>query len=91
MPMYINFESYLSNLKAIESSKPGPQRRKVPSITELAKSIGMHQTTMSRLINNQVSQLSLETGDRIITEMRRRGFPMQVTDLVTYRPPDDLA
>lgn len=88
MPMYINFEAYLSSLKAVESSKPERHRRRVPTISDLAKSIGMHQTTLSRLINNQVSQLSLETGDRIITEMRRRGFPMEVTDLITYRPPD---
>lgn len=88
MPMYINLDSYLTDLKVLESSRPEPRRRRVPTITELAESIGMHQTTLSRLVNNKISQLSLETGDRIITEMRRRGFPMQVTDLITYRDPD---
>jgi hypothetical protein len=83
--MYIILETYLSNLKAIESTKPADKRNHVPSLSELAGSIGMHQTSLSRIANNKVGQLSLETGSKIIAEMRRRGFQMGVTDLVAYR------
>jgi DNA-binding Xre family transcriptional regulator len=86
MPMYINLDTYLSQLKAVESTKPKGERRHVPSLSELAEAIGMHQTSLSRLANNKINQLSLETGDKIITEMRHRGFPMQVTDLLAYIP-----
>jgi len=89
MPMYINLKTYLSNLEAVESTKPKNERRHVPSVSELAESIGMHQTTLSRLANNKINQLALDTGDKIITEMRRRGFPMQERDLVTYIPPQE--
>lgn len=85
MPMYINLKSYLTNLEAIESTRPTGDRRDVPSLSELARCIDMHQVQINRIANNQVKQLSLETGDKIITEMRRRGFDMQVQDLVAYR------
>lgn len=85
--MYINLKTYLSNLEAIESTKPKEERAHVPSITELADSIDMHQTSLSRLANNKISQLALDTGDKIITEMRRRGFPMKESDLIAYIPP----
>jgi DNA-binding Xre family transcriptional regulator len=84
MPMYINLEAYLSQLKAIEKMKPEDQRRKVPTLSELADCLGMHKTSIIRLSNNKVKQLSLETGDKIIAEMRRRGFPMEVGDLIVY-------
>ena len=89
MSMYINLNTYLSHLKAIESRKAKEVRKKVPSLSELASSIGMHQTSLSRLANNKVNQLTLDTGGKIIAEMRRRGFPMQITDLIDYR--DDEA
>ena len=88
--MYINLNTYLSRLKALESTKPKEERRHVPSLSELAESIGMHQTSLSRLANNKVGQLSLETGDKIMTEMRRRGFQMEVTDLVAYIPSEQV-
>lgn len=90
MPMYINLKTYLSNLEAMESTKPKGERAHVPSISELADSIKMHQTSLSRLANNKINQLTLDTGDKIITEMRRRGFPMQERDLITYTPPKGL-
>lgn len=85
MPMYITLKRYLTRLEEIESRKPEEERKHVPNLSELAKSLKMHQTSISRLANNQISQLNLDTGDRIISEMRRRGFSMQTTDLVEYR------
>jgi DNA-binding Xre family transcriptional regulator len=85
MPMYINLKTYLSSLEAIERSRPANERKQVPNLSELARSLGMHQTSINRIANNQVNQLSLETADKIITEMRKRGFLMQVGDLLAYR------
>lgn len=87
--MYISLRSYLESLKAIESAKPEGKRKHVPSVSELAKGVGMHDVSLSRIANNKVSQLALDTGDKIITEMRRRGFQMQVQDLLTYLPPEE--
>jgi DNA-binding Xre family transcriptional regulator len=84
--LYINLNTYLSQLKAIENSKPaGAKRLKVPNITELAEAIGLHQTSLSRIANNRISHLNLEVGNKIIDELRRRGFEMRVTDLLVYR------
>lgn len=82
--MYVNLKSYLSKLKAVERGKPKDRQRVVPSLAEIARSIDMHQTSLSRLANNQVNQLNLETGAKIITEMRERGFDMDVSDLLVY-------
>jgi hypothetical protein len=84
--LYINLNTYLSQLKAIENSKPaGAKRREVPTITELAEAIELHQTSLSRIANNRISHFNLEVGNKIINELRRRGFEMQVTDLLVYR------
>lgn len=88
MPVYVNLESYLSKLKALESTKSKEERRPVPSLSELAACIGMHQTTINRIANNAISNLNLETADKIITEMRQRGFQMDVSDLLAYIPPE---
>ena len=85
MPMYITLKTYLSRLEEIESRKPENERTPVPNLSELARGLGMHQTSINRLANNQVNQLNLKTGAKIIHEMRRRGFPMKTTDLVEFR------
>jgi hypothetical protein len=58
---------------------------------ELASAVGIHPVTLSNIANNNIKQLNLETGGRIITVMRRFGFPMAVTDLIDYRAPDQEA
>lgn len=89
--MYVVFKSYLDGLEAAERSKPEGQRRKVPTIGELAAELGIHRVTLSNVVNGNIAQLNLDLGGRIITAMRRRGFRMVETDLIVYRPPEDLA
>lgn len=89
--MYIALRSYIERLNAIENSKPKEQRRHVPTMKELAEEVGIHQVTMSDIANSNIRQLNLETGGRIITAMRRFGFPMTVSDLLEYRAPDEPA
>jgi hypothetical protein len=87
--MYVVLKPYLEGLEARERSKPEGQRRSVPSIGELARELGIHRITLSNIANGRIKQLDLETGGRIITAMHRRGFQMEVTDLIAYRPPED--
>lgn len=87
--MYVVLKSYLESLEAAERSKVESQRRKVPTIGELAKELGIHRVTLSNVVNGNIAQLNLELGGRIITAMRRRGFKMIETDLIAYRPPED--
>jgi DNA-binding Xre family transcriptional regulator len=88
--MYITLKAYLDHLEAIENSKAVHMRRTVPSMEELARVVGIHPVTLSKIANSNIRQLNLETGGRIITAMRRFGFPMTITDLIAYRPPDDM-
>lgn len=85
MPMYVVLNEYLSRLSSIEARKPKGERRHVPSLTELAESVGIHRTILSRVANNRQLNLNLDVGSKIISEMRRRGFQMDTTDLVIYR------
>ena len=89
--MYITLKSYLDRLEALERSRPASQRRDVPSIGELAKELGIHRVTLSNIANGNIRQLDLETGGRIITALRRRGFEMDVSDMIAYRPPEALS
>ncbi len=79
MTMRIILKSYLHDLKSKEGGE------KVPTIRDLAKSIGMEENTLFNISNNRIKQLSLETSEKIISEMRRRGFNMQVSDLLMYQ------
>lgn len=84
--MYITLKEYLARIETLEQSKPQSQRREVPTIVALAESIGIHPITLSNIANNRVTRFNLDTGAAIIDEMRRRGFPMEGSDLITYRP-----
>lgn len=86
--IYITFKSYLERVEAVERSKPVAQRKRVPSMEEIATAVGIHPVTLSNIANSNIKQLNLETGGRIITVMRQFGFSMVVSDLLDYRPPD---
>jgi hypothetical protein len=87
--MYITLKSYLDHLDALERSKPEGQRRAIPTIGELAGELGIHRVTLSNIVNGNIQQLDLKTGGRIITALRRRGFKMDVSDMIGYRAPED--
>ena len=87
--MYITLKTYLEQMSALERSKTAESRRTVPTIGELAGELGIHRVTMSNIANGNVQQLDLKTGGAVITAMRRRGFKMEVSDLIAYRAPED--
>jgi hypothetical protein len=84
--MHIVLKDYLERLEATERSKPAGERKRVPSMSELAGEIGLHYVTLNKIANNNISQLSLETGGKIISAVRRFGFPMSAGDLIAYEP-----
>jgi DNA-binding transcriptional regulator YhcF (GntR family) len=84
--MYIALRPYLKGLDEAEKAKPVEERRRVPSIEELAHEIGVHPVTFRNIANGNIKQLNLELGGKIISTMRRFGFPMQETDLIRYQP-----
>lgn len=83
--MYVTLHAYLKRLRDLESSKPEERRRYVPTLTEIAADVGITTVAMSNIANNKIRQLSLETGGKIIDAMQKRGFPMEVNDLVAFR------
>lgn len=88
MPVRVNLKSYLADLERDENIKPVSDRRPIPTLAELAGIVGMHRISFLRIVNNQVGKLDLETADKVISEMRRREFPMELTDLLVYVPQD---
>lgn len=86
MPVRVNLKSYLADLERDENIKPVNERRPIPTLVELAGVVGMHRISFLRIANNQVGKLDLEIADKVIGEMRRRKFPMELTDLLVYIP-----
>lgn len=89
--MYVTLGLYLDRLKLMERNKPREQQRRIPSMEELAKAVGVHPVTMSNIANSNIRQLNLETGGRIISTLRGYGFPMEISDLLEYREADESA
>lgn len=82
--MFIRLQAYLAELEAQEANKPPGAQRPIPTVADLARDIGMSHQGLSNIIKNDVKQLSLETGAKIIAAMRARGFQMEVSDLIAY-------
>lgn len=89
--MYVTLKNYLEGLETFERSRAKDQRRHIPSLRELAKDVGIHEVTMNNIANNNIRQLNLETGAKIIDAMRAHGFRMEVTDLIAYRSAIEVA
>lgn len=87
--MHVIFHEYLKRLDAEEKERPIEDRRRVPSLSELAKEIGIHEVTFRNIANGNIKQLNLSLAGKIITTMRRYGFQMSETDLVKYEPETD--
>lgn len=82
--MAVVFGEYLKRLEREEDEKPLTQRRRVPSIEEIADELGIHPVTLRNIANNNIKKLDLETAGKAITLMRRLGFAMQGTDFVRF-------
>lgn len=75
--MVIKLKSYLAGLTV--------EGHEAPSITALAKEIGLSRVQLQRIAGNKVESVRLDVLSNIIHVMRQRGFSMQTTDLIDYR------
>ena len=77
--------SYLASLEEREAGKPEGERRHVPNLTELAKSVeGVERTGLSRIVHNRVNCVNRKVIAQVIASLHRRGFPCDVGDLLRY-------
>lgn len=81
--LYVALGAYLADLKAQGA-------RDVPTVRDLAQTIGVHEVTLHNIVRGRNKQLTLHTALRVLDEMNRRGFPMTVENFLHYERPLDL-
>jgi hypothetical protein len=86
--MKVTFKEYLDDLVRVEKRKPATEQREIPSMEEIAGAVDIHPVSFSRIVNNNVKRLNLDTMGKVIAYMRGRGFSMQTTDFLDF---DDLS
>ncbi len=82
--MIIKLRSYLASLEEAERAKPESIRRDVPSLAGLADDVGISRQQLHRIASSNIESLRLAVAGDIIKAMRRRGFPMEVNDLLGF-------
>ena len=85
--LYLALGSYFQKIRSKEYRRPILERRKIPTYTELARIAGVSQSTVSRMARGDVDFLNLPVCHAIISEMRRRGFDIDIHDILTYIGP----
>lgn len=86
----LSLEKLLSRLETDELDKPPGKRREIPSIPELAEAAGVHRVTMYNLVKGKVKQVNLELLSAIMSELRKRGFEVEVADMLTAFPAEEV-
>lgn len=76
----ITVREHLKELEAREGRKA--YGAAVPSIPELAEAVGVTRATLYNF--DKVKALNLRLLNRIIQELRRRGFPTRLEDVLVY-------
>lgn len=90
MPVIVRLSSYLKKLREEEEARPKSQRREVPTLDQLAVSIGVHQSTLSRISSGVTRKIDIDLLGEILKRLRQLGFPATVGDILDYqddRPP----
>lgn len=82
----VTLRECLTRLEAEESAKPPGQRRHVPTIPELARRVGVSRATLYNLAGGYVEAVNLKTLSAVLSELRRDGFDVKLTDLLTVYP-----
>ncbi len=85
--LFIKFGWYLRQLEADEYMKPVDQQRTIPSLAELARVTGFASSSIARMARGDIAYLNLELCYAVLTEMRRRGFDIQITDIIDFIGP----
>lgn len=85
MAVKVKLKTYLAQLEDGEVFKPQEQRFEIPTVSALADEAGITRAQMHRILANDIKSLKLDVADSIIKSMRRRGFVMDVSDLLEFR------
>jgi DNA-binding phage protein len=86
LTVQMTLTDHLKRLDVAEFSKPLGERRPIPTIAELAEAAGMSRQGMYKLASNRVASVRFEVLASIMMELRQRGFPTDVSDLITAYP-----
>lgn len=87
--MIITVNEYFDIVRKQEAQKPKAQRRSIPSQTEFAEAVGVTRQAFSEW--KKSPNFRENYIDAIITKMRAYGFDTQLSDLVKYEPPSEVA
>jgi DNA-binding Xre family transcriptional regulator len=87
----MTLEDHLKRLEVAELSKLPHERRQVPNIPQLAKAIGVTRQALYNLSTNRLQSVKFDTLAGIISELRRRGFSVSISDLVVEYPAQSIA
>lgn len=79
---YCKIKQYLEGIAAIEEQKPLSERRKVPTMKDIASEAKMHYTTVNRIVNNKVKKLDYETIGKFAEVLHKRGFTVSPNDIL---------
>ena len=91
MSVHVILGEYLRRLELEELGKPPAQRRTIPTITELAAVVGISRVAMSNLANDNMKLVNLKTLAAVLTELRRRNFDTELSDLLAAHPRETAA
>ena len=83
----ITVREHLKELEAQEGRKVAG--RTVPSIPDLAAAVGVTRATIYNL--DKSKSLNLDLLDRIVVELRRRGFNTNLEDVLIYMDASPLS
>lgn len=87
--MYVTLSSYLRALRAEESRKSEEERLSVPTMKMLAEVAGIKPSSLSSIVNGRTRSFNFDACASIITEMRRRGFKTEITDIFKFEIPGE--
>lgn len=85
MAVRVKLKSYLAQLEDSETFKPEGERLEIPTVSALANEAKITRAQMHRILANDIRSLKLDVADSIIKSIRRRGFSMDVSDLLEFR------
>lgn len=83
--MIIKLKHYLETLEFNERFKPVEERREIPTLSALARELPITRSTLQRIVGGQSKGIQFDVIDGIIKALRRRGFPMELTDMLEFR------
>lgn len=82
--MIVKLKHYLETLEHYEKFRPEGERREVPTLTALADELPITRSQLQRIVGGEARGIQFDVADSIIKALRRRGFPMDVSDLLEF-------